>query len=89
MCVAAVVLGMATVSVAGADPVVRAVYGIAADAITDGNVGCRCRGACVVLGLASVCGAHGVRVLSALRSVDWTAGVGWGGSVVDVAENDS
>jgi len=42
MRIAAVVLGMAAGAVAGADSVACTVCGVAADAITDRNVGRRC-----------------------------------------------
>ena len=58
MCVVAVVLGMATIFVGGADSVACTVCGVAADAIADRNVGCRCRGDCEVLDYAAISGVR-------------------------------
>lgn len=89
MRIAAVVLGMATMSVAGADSVACTLCGIAADTIADGDVGCRCRGGCMVLDYAAISGVRGAPALPLQESVVGVSRAGRRDLVVDGTEDDS
>lgn len=79
---------MAKISVAGADTVVCAVCGVAADAVADGDAGRRCRGGCMVLDLAAISGVRGASSLPSQESVVGVPRADRRGIVVDGSEDD-
>ena len=87
LCVVAVILGMATASVAGVDSIACVVCGVAADAIADGDVGFRCRGGCVVVSAKESISDFRSQIAQVVRGWNWC--VVHFRMLVDVAEDDS